>query len=117
MCITGTDEEIAEAFKLLVDQLKAKHAASEVVIQSILPREDAEGIYLQRIQHINELISKMNTTYEYHYLDLASHFQDSNTKRVKANLYLDDKIHLSKDGYQLWHDLLDPLLKNLTETN
>jgi hypothetical protein len=42
---------------------------------------------------------------------MGSHFHETNG-HVKSNLYIGDLIHLSKEGYQMWQNSMDPLIKD-----
>ncbi len=109
----GTDEEIAEAIKLIVNQIREKLPKTHIIILGILPRYDLDGDYMPRIKRINSIISGLNTTHpkSVHYLDMGSHFHETNG-HVKSNLYIGDLIHLSKEGYQMWQNSMDPLIKD-----
>jgi len=40
-------------------------------------------------------------------------FVGSTINTVKANLYLDDKLHLNPEGYKVWGATMDGLLKQM----
>ncbi len=109
----GTDEEIGGAIKLIVDQIKEKLPKTHIILLGIMPRFDSNGDYMPRIKRINSFISSLNDTHSksVHFLDMGSHFHETNG-HVKPNLYMEDLIHLSKEGYQMWQNSMDPLIKD-----
>jgi len=82
--------------------------STKVLLLGILPRA---GNLETEVQAINALISKFADDKKVWYLDMSSHFQDSPGKE-KPGLYV-DTVHLTKAGYQVWYETMEPLLKKL----
>jgi lysophospholipase L1-like esterase len=82
--------------------------STKILLLGLLPRV----IYFEpKVQEINTMISKYNDDKHVFYLDMSDKFQDSPGKE-KAGLYT-DTIHLTKEGYQVWYETMEPLLKKL----
>jgi lysophospholipase L1-like esterase len=82
--------------------------STKILLLGLLPRV----IYFEpKVQEINTIISKYNDDKHVFYLDMSDKFQDSPGKE-KAGLYT-DAIHLTKEGYQVWYETMEPLLKKL----
>jgi beta-glucosidase len=103
-----TEEDIAHAIKEIITQLLVKMPSTKILLLGILPRD---GALETKVQAINTLISKYNDDKQVFYLDMSNKFQDSPGKE-KAGLYT-DTVHLTKEGYQVWYETMEPLLKKL----
>jgi lysophospholipase L1-like esterase len=82
--------------------------STKILLLGILPRA---GDLETKVQDINTIISKYNDDKHVFYLDMSDKFQDSPGKE-KAGLYT-DTVHLTKEGYQVWYETMEPLLKKL----
>jgi lysophospholipase L1-like esterase len=104
----NTVEDIAHGIEEIINQLLVKMPSTKILLLGILPRA---GGTETKVQAINTLISKYNDDKHVFYLDMSDKFQDSPGKE-KAGLYV-DTVHLTKEGYQVWYETMEPLLKKL----
>ncbi len=104
----NTAEDIAHGIKEIIRQLLVKVPSTKILLLGILPRA---GNLETKVQTINTLISKYDDNKHVFYLDMSNKFQDSPGKE-KAGLYL-DTVHLTKEGYQVWYETMEPLFNKL----
>jgi lysophospholipase L1-like esterase len=104
----NTVEDIAHGIEEIINQLLVKMPSTKILLLGILPRA---GGTETKVQAINTLISKYNDDKHVFYLDMSDKFQDSPGKE-KVGLYV-DTVHLTKEGYQVWYDTMEPLFKKL----
>jgi len=104
------EADIAHGIKEIINELLVKMPDTRILLLGVLPRA---GDLETKVQGINNLIAKYNDDKHVFYLDMASHFQDSPGKE-KAGLYT-DTVHLTKEGYQVWYETMEPLFKKLYE--
>jgi lysophospholipase L1-like esterase len=104
----NTPEDIAHGIKEIIRQLLVKMPSTKILLLGVLPRA---GDIEKKVQDINTLISKYNDDKHVFYLDMSDKFQDSPGKE-KAGLFY-DTVHLTKEGYQVWYETMEPLLKKL----
>jgi lysophospholipase L1-like esterase len=104
----NTAEDIAHGIKEIIRHLLVKMPSTKILLLGILPRA---GDLEKKVQAINTIISKYNDDKHVFYLDMSDKFQDSPGKE-KAALYL-GTLHLSKEGYQVWYETMEPLFKKL----
>jgi lysophospholipase L1-like esterase len=104
----NTEEDIAHGIKEIIRQLLVKMPSTKILLLGILPRI---GTLETRVQTINILISKYDDNKQVFYLDMSDKFQDSPGKE-KAGLFT-DTVHLTKEGYQVWYETMEPLFKKL----
>ncbi len=104
----NTAEDIAHGIKEIINQTLVKMPSTKILLLGIIPRS---GTIETKVQAINTIISKYNDDKQVFYLDMSDKFQDSPGKE-KAGLYV-DTVHLTKEGYQVWYDTMEPLFKKL----
>ena len=64
------------------------------------------------VPHLNTLISHHNNDKNVFFLDMYNHFM-ANETNVNDSLYVPDHVHLTKGGYQVWYETMEPLLEKL----
>lgn len=89
--------------RLIVRRIKQNHPQAEVVVQSILPTR-IEAIPNSRILYLNQQIRDIARQENASYLDLHPYFTDSQGDMRRE--LTTDGIHLSNQGYQVWHSVL-----------
>lgn len=98
----------------IIQDLKAMHPSSSIVVQAILPhagdrstwegKEQLLALPNQRIQDLNQQLAMIAADEGVEYLDLEPIFSDS-----KGNLRTDlttDGLHLNDNGYRVWASVL-----------
>jgi lysophospholipase L1-like esterase len=106
----NADETLMSNYQKLMDELKARHPKSEVVIQSILPhggdrlsvddRETVLQVSNERIVQINRQLRELATQREVKFLDLHAVFVDRDGL-LRSDLSTDG-LHLNPQGYAVW---------------
>ncbi|SMO62090.1 GDSL-type esterase/lipase family protein [Fodinibius sediminis] len=68
-----------------------------------------------RMDQLNQQIKEYNSTHaRLHYADLATPVLNENGL-PDNRLFLDDQLHLNKQGYDKWNDAIRPVLKRLVK--
>ncbi|XP_054157155.1 platelet-activating factor acetylhydrolase IB subunit alpha2-like [Oppia nitens] len=105
----NTVEDIAKGIREIVDQLVRRQVNTKVLLLAIIPRQ---GRDLElKVQSINTIISKYGDNKRVFYLDMTDHFETDIGVEI-ADLY-SDTVHLTVKGYQVWHDVMEPLFSKL----
>ncbi len=102
-----SNQEIVANIKRIVERAPARR----VYLQSILPVSAAPGPVNRRnarIRQINQALRKMCATGRCHYVDLYRHFQAPGGWLAPGLSY--DGVHPNFRGYQLWSEVVAPLL-------
>lgn len=110
--IAMEDFNILGPYSRIVEMAKKELETSTVVVQSVLP------VFLYWID--NRLIRSLNTSlkdlcsrYNVEYLDIYSSFVNSGDK-VNRLLLLEDGIHISDKGYEVWSNVVERYLREKT---
>jgi len=106
-------QEILNNYQFILNDIKTHLPSSKVFAMSILPLNETLGAVdtyknNQVVVDINSSIMEMANNLSYTYVDLYSHMIDENKQLIAS--YSDDGIHPNANGYQVWTNLLKPLL-------
>lgn len=100
---------------LIATKIKKHSPKTEVFIQSILPVNPGFGKFTghcsktSEIVWINEQLETWCLQTGMHYVDLFSKFKIGEDKFMNP-LFTNDGLHLTGMGYQIWKDIVKPLL-------
>lgn len=92
-----------------VRELRERLPNMKILLLGVLPRNDA-GM-TERTSAINEVIRHMDNGQTIRYLDMKDHFFRGND--LVWELYTDDGVHLSAAGYAKWHEVMEPLFREM----
>lgn len=107
--IAMEDYEILDTYKVIIEKLSNKINPSTIVIQGILP-VDLPWIDNNVIKKINDSLKRLANDFNVEYLDTYSLFIDSKGNVIRDYL-LDDGVHLSNKGYDVWTKRLEDFLE------
>ena len=97
-------EQIAQNTSKIIESIQARSPQTKIVLMGILPRPDAGDPGNTKVDETNEALSHLATANgAVQFTNLRNSFVDANGNE-KAELYADDKLHLSPAGYQVWAD-------------
>ena len=109
---SNTPEQIAEGVAAIVKQLRTKLPKTQVLLLAVFPRgPDKNDKRRQVNEKTNEIFKKLADGKNVHYLDIGPKFlQDDGTLTREI---MPDLLHLSKKGYAIWAESIEPTLKTL----
>ena len=101
-------EEIAYGIANMVKRLLKECPQTKVLLMGILPTRDGDN---EKIKAVNKLTATLENRKNVRFLDIGSKFYGKDRK-IKADLFRDG-VHLNRNGYVVWGDAMNPLLKQL----
>lgn len=104
-----TIEEISDGVKAICCRIRTKLPETKILVLGILPRGDATAAAAYRLNKANEEASKIADDKFIFYLNCSEKFLDKDGN-VSRTLMVADGVHLTKEGYQLLAEQLDPFL-------
>lgn len=117
--ITGSDEdktpqEVAGLFRYIVKTIHKKLPQTPIFYIQVTPTESRWSVW-PKIQEGNALVKKQcESLSNVHFIETEKYFMNEEGK-PKPSLFLDDRLHLNKEGYQVWTGVikqnLDSVLK------
>ena len=93
----------------IAKEIKKGSPETQVYVQTILPT--AKSIFVESIKKINNTIKSKSSKFNFTVIDLHSHFEN-NDGLIKKELTTDG-IHLNSKGYQVWIEIVRPLISSL----
>ena len=108
--IAMEDFDIFESYKKIVSELSSKFKDAVIVVQSILP-VNLHWIDSGVIKAINRKLKDIADEFNAEYLDVFSFFVNAHG-RMEDGYLLDDGVHLSNAGYDVWAKVVEGFLKD-----
>jgi len=106
-------DAIAEGVTKIVKTARDKTGA-KVLLLGVFPRgatPEKATTQRARITRVNEVIAKLDDGKNVRYLDLKGKFVQPDGTISKD--IMPDALHLSPEGYKIWADAMEPLLKEM----
>lgn len=106
-----TAEEIAAGIKAVVARLREKLPESKVLILAIFPRGKGPNPQREKNARASEMASQVADNRQVFYLDIGPKFlADDGT--ISAEI-MDDYLHLTLQGYQIWAEAIEAKVAEL----
>jgi beta-glucosidase len=105
--------EVLRGLQEIVHELRAKFPKTPVIIIGHTPynddgrRKDVSEVSKQ----INVEMKKLDDNKTIYFIDLSPHLTDSDGKQITK--YFKDGLHLTLEGFHVWHDAMRPLFEKL----
>jgi len=116
---TATDDQVFEGVKAVVDRIRLKLPTSKILLLGLTPRglnRNPSQVTTSpdpRVPRINLKLAKLADEQKITYLDLGPALLDGQGRVVQV--IEPDLLHLSRKGYQIWADAMEPTLWRLME--
>lgn len=109
----NTVEQIAEGITAIVQEIHKQQPQTKVLLLGIFPRSQKAADPLRdKIKDINRIVAKLDDGGKtVHYLDIGDKFLDKSGAISKE--IMPDYLHLSKAGYQIWAESVQPAVDEL----
>ncbi|HSI85750.1 MAG TPA: GDSL-type esterase/lipase family protein [Candidatus Methylacidiphilales bacterium] len=107
---SGSNEEIAEGTKKIIELVQEKSPDTKILLLSMLPRQNK--YFCDRVAAINGILSTFSSPDKVKYLNVGGDFADENGN-VNKDFFTADLIHLSSKGYEHLATLVKPAIEEL----
>ena len=109
----NTVEQIAEGITAIVQEIHKQQPETKVLLLAIFPRsQKAADPARDKIKDINKIIAKLDDGGKtVRYLDIGDKFLDKSGNISKE--IMPDFLHLSKAGYKIWAESIQPAVDEL----
>jgi lysophospholipase L1-like esterase len=98
----------------IIQYLREKLPHTRIILLGLLPAGGVPEVVVEQGRLINDALVQMHNGDDLHYMDMRAQFGDEN-EQIYQDLYLVDGIHLTLKGYQVWHETMGPLFRQLLE--
>lgn len=110
----NTPEEIAAGVKAIVNTLKVKLPETKILLLGVFPRGEKPNPLRERIAELNARIAGLDDGGKtVKYLDIGHHFLSDDGTIAKD--VMPDALHLTRKGYRIWADAMEPTLWELLQ--
>lgn len=97
-------DQIAQNIELSIESIRGRSPQTKIVLMGILPRTESGDPGNMQVDAVNAKLAQLATADgAVQFVDLKNSFVDANGNQ-RAELYKEDKLHLSTAGYQAWAD-------------
>jgi len=109
----NTADEIAEGIETIVQSLRCKLPDSKILLLAVFPRGEKPNPHREKLATVNQRIAKLDDGKVVKFLDIGKHFL--NADGTISPDVMPDFLHLSRKGYQMWADAMEPTLWSLLD--
>lgn len=103
-------EVVVDRFKTFYKKIRAKFPDIEVDYISIKYSPSRERLWPQMKVANKEIAAFMKKEAQAEFIDITKVMQDSNGN-VRKDLFVEDMLHITPEGYQLWTSVMNPYIK------
>lgn len=110
--IRNTVPETIAGVQAVVADIRQRLPDSKILLLGIFPRgATLDDPQRAQVALINTVIAKLDDGRMIHYLDIGSHFLESDGTLPRS--IMPDELHPSERGYQIWADAMNPTLDEM----
>jgi beta-glucosidase len=103
-------KEVVKGIKFTIDQIRIYQPRARIILMAILPREQSPGDPLRlKVQETNELLAASAKEWNVDLLDIGPQLVEKDGSISKE--IMDDFVHITPKGYQIWADAVIALMK------
>lgn len=102
------DFDFLDSYRKILERFFSAYPDARIYVNSLLPT-DTDFISNDTIQDVNNSLKELAINLGAEFLDIYKLFIDKNGRPARGYL-LDDGVHLSDKGYELWSDELEKII-------
>jgi lysophospholipase L1-like esterase len=111
--IRNTNEETIEGLNLVVAAIRQHQPQAKLLLLAIFPREKTpDNPYRADLKIVNAALAKLDDGKNIYFLDISDKFLNPDGT-LKAELFIDKRLHPNAAGYKVWADAIIGKLKEL----
>jgi lysophospholipase L1-like esterase len=109
----STPDEIAQGITAIVRELRRRLPKTRVLLLGIFPRDPNRSSRRDRVRSVNQKIAKLDDGEHVRFLDIEKAFL-SEGDTISPSV-MPDYLHLSRRGYRIWADAMEPTLWSMLD--
>jgi len=107
----NTPGQIADGVGAIVQMLRQRLPNTKILLLAIFPRGENFNPQRGKIAQVNQVLAKLDDGKHVHFLDIGHRFL--NRDGILPGELMPDYLHLSKKGYEIWAEAIEPKLAEL----
>jgi lysophospholipase L1-like esterase len=105
---SSTPDEIAQGITAIVKELRRRIPKTKILLLGVFPRAEKPSSVRERLKSVNEKIAKLDDGSHVKFLDISQAFLNPDGM-ISSNI-MPDYLHLSRKGYRIWAESMEPTL-------
>jgi lysophospholipase L1-like esterase len=110
---SNSADEIADGVKAIVARLREKLPEAKILLLGVFPRDEKPSPTREKLAAVNESISRLDDGKMIKYLNIGKSFL--NEDQTLSRDVMPDFLHLSRKGYRIWADAMEPTLWSMLD--
>ena len=110
---SSTPDEIAQGITAIVKDLRSQKPKTKILLLGVFPRSEKPSSVRDRLKSVNERIAKLDDGSHVKFLDISQAFL--NPDGPISTSIMPDYLHLSRKGYRIWAEAMEPTLWSLLD--
>lgn len=107
-------EEIAEGIRAICGEIRGRSPKTKILLLAVFPRGQKPDAMRAKVGELNTLIAKLDGQNGVIFLDIGAKFL--NPDGTISPEIMNDYLHPTAKGYEIWAESMEPTLKQLLET-
>ena len=109
----NSPDEIARGIRNLIGEIYRKQPQAKILLTALLPRgKDSSNRNRRVCEAVNKVIETYKNAQTVKWFDFGDRFVNADGT-AKLELFDDEILHPSTEGYRVWREALEPVLKDL----
>jgi lysophospholipase L1-like esterase len=110
---SGTADEIAQGVTAIVEELRHRLPKAKVLLLGVFPRGQKPNATREKLSAVNAKIAHLDDGSHVKYLDIGKAFL--NEDGTISRDIMPDYLHLTRKGYRIWADAMEPILWSMLD--
>jgi beta-glucosidase len=110
---SGSVDEIAQGITAIVEELRHRLPKAKVLLLGVFPRSQKPDATREKLQAVNAKIARLDDGSHVKFLDIGKNFL--NEDGTISREIMPDYLHLSRKGYRIWADAMEPTLWSMLD--
>jgi beta-glucosidase len=107
----NTPGQIVDGVTAIINKLRERLPGTKILLLGIFPRGENFNAQRGKVAQVNQVLQKFDDGKNVFYLDIGYRFLNSDG--ILSAEIMPDFLHLSKPGYEIWAEAIEPKLTEL----
>jgi lysophospholipase L1-like esterase len=110
---SASADEIAQGVTAIVEELRHRLAKAKILLLGVFPRGEKPNETREKLASVNAKLAKLDNGSTVKFLDIGKVFV--NADGTISGEIMPDYLHLSRKGYRLWAEAMEPTLWSMLD--